>query len=84
MTRSELSELIYHGENSGVEFKRDKVRPENLAKDIVALANFRGGYILLGVEDDGTISGLKREPSKVEEWVMNICRSLVYPPIIPY
>jgi len=48
MTRSELSELIYHGENSGVEFKRDKVRPENLAKDIVALANFRGGYILLG------------------------------------
>lgn len=84
MTRSELSEILYHGESSGVEFKRDDVRPESLAKDIVALANFRGGYILLGVEDDGTVSGLRREPREAEEWVINVCRTRIQPPIIPY
>jgi ATP-dependent DNA helicase RecG len=38
MTRAELLQLIANGENSGVEFKRDDVRPEQLAKEIVALA----------------------------------------------
>ena len=61
MTKTELFELIANGEGSGVEFKRDDVRPEQLAKEIVALANFQGGIILLGVEDDGTIAGIQRE-----------------------
>ena len=43
MTKSELLELIANRENSGVEFKRDDVRPEQIAKEIVALANFRAG-----------------------------------------
>ena len=60
MTQSELLELIANGEGSGVELERDDVRPEQLAKEIVALANFQGGVILLGVEDDGTITGIQR------------------------
>ena len=55
MKPSELRELIAGGENSGLEFKRDDLRPEQLARDVVALANLQGGRILLGVEDDGTI-----------------------------
>lgn len=55
MLKAELLELIANGESSGVEFKRDDVRPEQLAKEIVAFANFQGGRVLLGVEDDGTI-----------------------------
>ncbi len=43
MKRAELLELIAGGENSGVEFKRDDLRPEQLAREVVALANFRGG-----------------------------------------
>jgi len=58
MTKSELLELIANGENSGVEFKRDNLRPEKLAKEVVALANFQGGRILLGVDDDGSITGI--------------------------
>ncbi|CAJ5017370.1 Divergent AAA domain [Burkholderia pseudomallei] len=54
MLKSELLEVIANGENSGVEFKRDDLRPEQLAKEIVALLNFQGGKLLLGVEDDGT------------------------------
>ena len=67
MNRTELMELIHNGENSGVDFKRDDIRPERLAKAIVALLNLEGGHILLGVEDDGTVSGLARDPKQVEE-----------------
>lgn len=61
MNKGELKEVLEHGENSGIEFKRDDIRPEQLAKEIVALANFQGGKILLGVEDDGSVSDIQRE-----------------------
>ena len=60
MRRTELLEIIQNGENSGVEFKRDDRRPEQLAKEVVALANLRDGPILLGVEDDRTVTGIQR------------------------
>jgi len=82
MLRNELLEIIANGENSGVEFKRDDIRPEQLAKEIVAFANVQGGRIFLGVEDDGTITGLQRE--NTQEWVMNVFRDKVHPQIIPY
>ena len=82
MTKSELLDLIRNGENSGVEFKRDNVDPRALAKEIVALANLRGGRIVLGVEDAGLISGIQR--LDLEEWVMTVCRDKVRPEIIPY
>ena len=82
MLKSELLEILVNGENSGVEFKRDDIRPEQLAKEIVALANFQGGRVILGVEDDGTISGLQQH--NVQEWVLNIFRDKVFPQIIPF
>ena len=83
MTKAELLELIANGENSGVEFKRDDLRPENLAKEIVALANFRGGRILLGVEDDGTITGIRRQD--LEHWLMDtVFGRTVHPMILPF
>ena len=48
MLKSELLEIIANGESSGVEFKRDDIRPEQLAKEVVAMANFQGGCVLLG------------------------------------
>ena len=35
MQKSELLEIIANGENSGVEFKRDDLRPEQLAIEVV-------------------------------------------------
>lgn len=84
MLRTELLELIDNGENSGVEFKRDDVHPDSLAKNVAALLNFEGGHILLGVEDDQTVSGLTRISKDAEEWVMTVCRDHIRPPIIPY
>jgi len=84
MLLTELQEIIRNGENSGVEFKRADIEARKLAKEIAALANFEGGHILLGVDDDGIVSGLSRSLGETEEWVMNICRDSVEPPIIPF
>jgi len=81
MTSQELLEIIANGENSNVEFKRENIRPEHLAEEIVALANFEGGLILIGVGDDGSIEGIQR--ADMEQWLMNICSHNVNPAIIP-
>ncbi|MDL2269792.1 putative DNA binding domain-containing protein [Desulfosarcina sp. OttesenSCG-928-A07] len=82
MLKTELLEIISNGENSGVEFKRDNIRPEQLAKEVVAFANVQGGRILLGVEDDGRIIGLQH--ANTQEWVLNVFRDKVHPLIIPF
>jgi ATP-dependent DNA helicase RecG len=83
MLRAELSEIIANGENSGIEFKRDDIRPEHLAKEIVAMANLYGGKILIGVEDDRTISGIQRPD--LETWIMDtVFRHYVHPMLVPY
>ncbi len=50
MLKTELTELVRNGESSGVEFKRDDVHPQSLAKEMAALLNLAGGCVLLGVE----------------------------------
>ena len=82
MNKAELIELILNDENSGVEFKRDDVANHRIAQELVALLNLEGGTVLLGVEDDGSITGASRE--NLEEWVVELCRLKIDPPIIPF
>ena len=74
-----IEELIQQGENSAVEFKTADVRPESLAKELVAFANNLGGRVLVGVDDAGCVVGSER--LGFEEWVMNIARNNVVPAI---
>lgn len=83
-TKAELTETLRTGESSGVEFKRDDVHADSFAKEVAALLNVRGGRILLGVEDDGAVTGLAKDPKAAEEWVMNVCRQNVQPAVIPF
>ncbi len=82
MTKTELLEQIKNGENSGVEFKRDTIDNRALAKELVAFANLRGGCVILGVDDDGSVVGVTRD--RLEEWVMTSCRDKIRPELIPY
>ena len=82
MTKTELLQLIDNGKNSGVELKRDNIENRTLAKELVAFANLAGGRVLLGVEDNGSISGITRPD--LEDWVMTACRDKIRPEIIPY
>ena len=70
IAQADLVSLIKQGEGPKLEFKRDDVRPESLAKEIVAFANMNGGQVLLGVEDDGGISGIKRK--NLQEWLLDV------------
>ena len=81
MTRTELMERIRNGEDSTLEFKRADVRNDEVAKELVAFLNLEGGIVLLGVEDDGTVSGTTR--SDLEEWISDLCRVKIEPPVIP-
>ena len=82
MLKSELLELLNQGEGPKLEYKRDDIRPEWLAKQIVGFANMNGGQILMGVEDDGSISGLQNE--NFQAWLMDtVVSRYVHPTILP-
>jgi predicted HTH transcriptional regulator len=66
MTRRRFIEIIEEGEGLKVEFKRKFTTHEKIAKEIIALANTRGGVILVGVDDDGSICGVRSEKEETE------------------
>jgi len=59
---SDIRKLLSNADDETVffEFKSDDETPAKLAKEISALSNTYGGYILLGVNDDKTIGGCKK------------------------
>ena len=78
----EITEIIENGETSRVEFKSDKEKNIDFAKEIAAFANGSGGYLLIGVEDDGTVSGV-RDSLKFEEKIYNVCSDSIRPVVTP-
>jgi ATP-dependent DNA helicase RecG len=56
MTQHELDTIVLSGEGYKTEFKRNV--NTDLSKELVAFANSSGGKIFLGIEDDGTITGV--------------------------
>lgn len=62
MNAEKIKELCALGENSKVQFKLRVDNPSKIATEIIAFANYRGGSILIGVEDKtGAIVGLSYE-----------------------
>ena len=57
MNKEQLELLIAEGEGLTLEFKERYT--SKIDKDIVAMANSKGGYILLGIDDTGNITGEK-------------------------
>ncbi|RZL49634.1 MAG: ATP-binding protein [Pedobacter sp.] len=56
-----IKRLILEGENVSLDFKKTISSSEKIAKTLVAFANNRGGKLLIGVTDDGSIKGVKSE-----------------------
>jgi ATP-dependent DNA helicase RecG len=62
MDEIRLRELLGHGETLTIEFKRDRPQPisdREIYEMVVCLANSQGGTLLIGVEDDGTVTGAR-------------------------
>ena len=56
-----IRRLILEGEGVTQDFKKKITSCEKIAKTMVSFANNKGGKLLVGVADDGSISGLKSE-----------------------
>ena len=70
MTRNQLDDLIVQGEGARLEFKRSISAAHRIARTLVAFANTSGGTLLIGVADNGTITGVSsesREMHRIEE-----------------
>ena len=75
MTSEEISRIIAQGECISIEFKKAKEKvPQSLYETVVSFANTRGGYILLGVDDDGTVLGIQPENKAI--FLKNIATAL--------
>jgi predicted HTH transcriptional regulator len=53
--------MVLKGENEILEFKRKANFPEKIVKEVVAFANTNGGNLLIGVDDDGGVTGIKNK-----------------------
>ena len=66
MNRRELLEMIEEGENIQCEFKRHFTTPDKIAREMIAFANTKGGYIIFGVDDDREVVGVDSEKAESE------------------
>lgn len=79
MKRHELRELIARGESSVLEFKRKFTTSEKIAREIIAFANTTGGYLLLGVDDNGLIKGVDSEKEQID--LLSVAIHTIDPPL---
>jgi len=84
MTPTDLQSILSRDEDSKHQFKSNVTNEHSLATEMVAFANAAGGVIIIGANDDGTISGLTRSDiSRLNNLVSNSASNHVRPPINP-
>lgn len=82
MNFHDVNLLIEEGEGAALEFKRRISSPEKISRTLISFANSKGGTILFGIDDDGSIVGVESEKSEVE--LIEIAgREFCDPPIHP-
>jgi len=84
MEAIELIELVGRGEDGRTQFKRsqDVTNAKSLGGEIVAFANSRGGRIIIGVDDNGSIVGLSSDDvRRLNQLLANTATDCVRPSI---
>jgi len=54
-----LHALISQGEGERLEFKKKTTHPTRISRTLASLANTHGGQVLVGVDDDGRVVGVR-------------------------
>ncbi len=72
MTEADLNVLLEEGEGTTLEYKEGL--SASFAREMVALANTIGGNILLGVRDDGVVTGV-RDSNTLRSRIQDIARN---------
>lgn len=76
-----LTNLIAEGEHQQQDFKFEISSARKIAKTLVAFANTVGGRLLIGVKDNGRISGIRSEE---EYYMIEAAASLYCKPEVPF
>lgn len=85
METEELLAIIANGEDSRHQFKANVTRADSLAQEMSAFSNSKGGFLLVGVSDDGSITGLTDEHIRiVNQLVANASTNNIRPAINPF
>ena len=64
-----VKKLIFEGEGVTLDFKKTITSCEKIAKTMVSFANNKGGRLLIGVADNGSITGVRSEDE--ERYMIN-------------
>ena len=84
MEVTELLRIVARGEDSRHQFKRDSSNPDSLAQEFVAFSNSGGGFLIIGVDDDGTVVGLSADDvQRLDNQVSNSASQHMDPPCNP-
>src|SRR5260221_8264615 len=84
LDESALRRLIEYGEDIFVERKREPPPAPGLGAEVASFANTLGGWLLLGIQDDGKIVGWTPPPkSDLQSHVGNLLRNQL-DPVPPY
>jgi predicted HTH transcriptional regulator len=78
----DLKKTLRRGEGLHLEFKFKIKYPEKVVKEIVAFANTDGGQLMIGIDDNGTISGLKYTDEEEFVLIREMERSII--PLVTY
>jgi predicted HTH transcriptional regulator len=77
-----IKKLIYEGEGVTLDFKKTITRCEKIAKTMVAFANNKGGRLLIGVADDGSITGVRFEEEE-KYMITKAAKQYIHPTLDP-
>ena len=80
MKPRELLELIEEGESLTCEFKRKFSTTEKIVREMIAFANTKGGYLIIGVDDDKKIFGVESEKAEAE-LIYDAAKNFCEPPL---
>lgn len=80
-----LIDEIKNGESKTLEFKKEFPNNESIAKTVIAFSNTSGGKLIIGVDNNGEIIGLKENVDifDLQDKIASIIYDNCYPNIIP-
>ncbi len=80
MAMQQIVDIISAGENEQIEFKTSFNK--TVGECLVAFANAKGGKVLIGIDDSGSVVGTSTVKESLQKWINEIKQNTV-PAIIP-
>jgi len=79
-TERDLLQCLKNGEGPTIDFKHAVTNLEKIARAVAAFANSKGGYLIIGIDDNKDILGVKIE---AEKYQLNKAVKQYCSPIVP-